>query len=150
MLFANRIYSLFSCYKWKKNNSLESKVHILGLGLSTYNLCNFGLDLLWSSYSELGSHHIKNWSSQWYLYHSAVIWNIHRKPCTKNYSKLLMSSVKWQDTKSIHINLLHFYSQTWVGGKENNLIYNCTKEIKYLGTNLTKEVKYSKNYIIAK
>ena len=63
---------------------------------------------------------------------------------TKKLLDLLMNSVKFQDTKLVQINHLHFYTLTTNYQKEkleNNPIYNCIKRTKYLGINLAKEVK---------
>ena len=61
-----------------------------------------------------------------------------------------MNSVKLQDTKLIHKNLLHFYTLTMKDqkeklGKQSHLPLH-QKRIKYLGINLPKEAKdlYSK------
>ena len=58
-----------------------------------------------------------------------------------------MNSVKFQDTKLIHRNPLHFYIPTINYQKENKKTIT-SKRIKYLGINLPKEAKdlYSKNY----
>ena len=63
-----------------------------------------------------------------------------------------MNSLKLQHTKSTYRNhLLHFYTLTMKQlkrNKENNSIHNSNKTIKYIRTNLTKEVKnlYVENY----
>ena len=61
-----------------------------------------------------------------------------------------MTSAELQDTESIYRNLLHFCTPIMIRGRnqENRPIYNSSKSIKYLGINLTKEVKdlYSENY----
>ena len=62
-----------------------------------------------------------------------------------------MNSVKSQDTKLIHRNLLHFYTLATKDQKEklgNNPYTITTKRIKYMGINLPKEAEdlYSENY----
>ena len=62
-----------------------------------------------------------------------------------------MNSVKLQDIKSMHRNQLHSYSPTMKQQKEksrNRSLTVAPKTIKYLGINLTKEVKnlYTDNY----
>ena len=63
-----------------------------------------------------------------------------------------MNSVKLQNTKLIHGNLLHFYTLKKKDQKEKlrkKISFTITsKRIKYLGINLLKEAKdlYSKNY----
>ena len=61
-----------------------------------------------------------------------------------------MNSVKLQDTKLIYRYLLHLYTLTTNYQKEQlrKLSHeNCLKIIKYVGINLTKEIKdfYSEN-----
>ena len=62
-----------------------------------------------------------------------------------------MNLVKLQDRKLMHRNLLHSYTLTMKDQKEikETIPFTIvTKRIKYLGINLTKEVKdlYSENY----
>ena len=61
-----------------------------------------------------------------------------------------MNLAKFQDTKSIHRNHLHFYKLTMKIRtiKESILYTTATKSIKYLGINLPKEMKelYTENY----
>ena len=56
-----------------------------------------------------------------------------------------MNLAKWQDTKSIHRNHLHFYIPTMKNKKEEIKesipFTTATKRIKYLGINLPKETK---------
>ena len=55
-----------------------------------------------------------------------------------------MNSVKFQDAKSIYRNLLHFYTNNEIEEREIKKTIPFTiapKIIKYLGINLTKEVK---------
>ena len=67
-----------------------------------------------------------------------------------------MNLEKWQDTKSTFRNQRHFctptvkYQKHKLGGKIPSTI--ATRKIKYLGINLTKEVKdlYSENYTTLK
>ena len=58
-----------------------------------------------------------------------------------------MNSVKLQDTKLIHRNLLHFHMLTMKDQKQIIPVTTATKRRKYLGINLSKEAKdlYSKN-----
>ena len=61
-----------------------------------------------------------------------------------------MNLVKFQDTKQIHINLLHFYTLTMNYQKETKEMITfiiATKRIKCLGINLSKEAKdlYAEN-----
>ena len=70
----------------------------------------------------------------------------------ENYRCSTMNLVKWQDTKLIHRNLLHFCMLTMKDQKENlrkQLPFTIvSKRIKYLRVNLPKEAKdlYSENY----
>ena len=62
-----------------------------------------------------------------------------------------MNLAKFQDTKSIHRNHLHFYTLTEKSEreiKESIPFPIATKRIKYLGINLPKETKelYTENY----
>ena len=60
-----------------------------------------------------------------------------------------MNSVKLQDTKIIDRNQLCFYTLIMSYQKEKTIPFTtASKRIKYLGINLTKEVKdlYSENY----
>ena len=61
-----------------------------------------------------------------------------------------MNSVQLQDTKSMYRNQWHFYTliTSYQRNEENNPITTALKRTKYLGINLTKEVKdlYSENY----
>ena len=62
-----------------------------------------------------------------------------------------MNLAKLQDTKSIHINHLHFYTNNEKSEreiKESIPITIAIKRIKYLGINLSKDTKelYTKNY----
>ena len=64
-----------------------------------------------------------------------------------------MHLAKFQDTKSIHRNHLHFYILTMKNQKEikeSILLFIATKRTKYLGINLAKEMKelYTENYKI--
>ena len=71
------------------------------------------------------------------------------KMLPKNHQSPSMNSVKLQDTKLIHRNLLHFYTLTMNDQKEKLIPFKITtKRIKYLGINLPNELKdlYSENY----
>ena len=59
-----------------------------------------------------------------------------------------MNSIKLQDIKLIHRNLLHFYTLKTKDHKEKLRITIKSKRIKYLGINLPKEAKhlYCENY----
>jgi len=61
-----------------------------------------------------------------------------------------MSSVKFQDTKSIYKNLLHFYTliMNYQRLRKQSHLKLHKKRMKYLCVNLTKEVKdlYAENY----
>ena len=54
-----------------------------------------------------------------------------------------MNLVKFQDTKLIYRNMLHFYTLTNINReiKETILFTIASKRIKYLGINLSKEAK---------
>ena len=57
-----------------------------------------------------------------------------------------MNSAKFQDTKSIYRSLWHFYQKD--KSRKKILFTIVSVRIKYLGRNLTKEVKYlyTENY----
>ena len=60
-----------------------------------------------------------------------------------------MNSVKLQNTKLINRNLLHFYALIMIREIKKTIPFTtASKRIKYLGINLTQEVKelYSENY----
>ena len=59
-----------------------------------------------------------------------------------------MNSLTWQDTKSIYKNHLYFDTLTMNYQLSKQTHLELLKIIKYLGINLTKEVKgmYCKNY----
>ena len=78
------------------------------------------------------------------------LWN-HR---AVHLEEIINDSLKWQDTKSIYRNLLHFYTLITNYQKdklrkleldmtviEQLSIYNCIKRIKYLEINVIKELK---------
>ena len=75
---------------------------------------------------------------------------------TKTYSKLISELAKQPDTKSIFRNQRHFCTPTMKQQKHKSgqkfPFDIATRKIKYLGINLTKEVKdlYSENYTTLK
>ena len=74
-----------------------------------------------------------------------ILYTENPKDSIKNLLELINKSVKLQDTKSIcKISVVFLiYTNNKLSEEKCflNLIYNCIKEIKYLGINLTKEMK---------
>lgn len=71
------------------------------------------------------------------------------KDSTKKLLKLINSSVKFQDTKSACKNQLHLYKLAMNYLKKKQFSFTgARRAVKYLGIDLTKEVKdlYTKSY----
>jgi len=85
-----------------------------------------------------------------------ILYTENPKDSTKNTTRTdKMNSVRSLDAKLIYRNLLHFCTLNEVAEREIKTTISltvATKIIKYLGINLTKEVKdpYSENYRMMK
>ena len=75
-----------------------------------------------------------------------ILYTENPKDATRKLLELINNSVKLQDTKLIHINLLHSYTLTNNRRSEREIKETIpfpipSERIKYLGINLPKEAK---------